>query len=102
MRPLLLILLATIFASAAQLLYKFGSAGFSLVWILSGFVLYCVAGLLVVLAFREGELSRVFPIFASTFVWVALLSLFFFKESLSSINWLGIVLIVIGVSVVSR
>lgn len=96
----LLVIIATVLASVAQLLYKVGAGQLpGLSWsIVLGFALYCCAGLLIVLALKTLDMSVVFPMLASTFVWVALLSVFLLGESMSVVNWAGIVLIVAGVA----
>ncbi len=65
-----------------------------------GFSFYGFGALLLVLALRKGELSIIYPLFAANYVWVALISVFYFGEEIKSIEWLGIALIVCGVSLV--
>jgi drug/metabolite transporter (DMT)-like permease len=99
-----LVVLSTVLTTAAQLFYKSGAARLpELVsnWpLIAGFVLYCFAALLIIWALRFVELSIVFPLLATSFVWVSLISVFFFGESLSVINWFGVFFIACGVAVV--
>jgi len=104
MKPIVLVIFSTLLASIAQVLYKMGA---NLLPVLSwslvlGFILYCFAGLLIVIALKSAELSVVFPILATSFVWVSLLSIWFFNEVFLVINWVGIVLIVLGVALLGR
>lgn len=99
-----LVIFSTILTTAAQLFYKSGASRlpeFVSNWpLIVGFVLYCLAALLIIWALRFVELSVVFPLLATSFVWVSLLSVFVFGESLSVINWFGVILIACGVAVV--
>ncbi len=99
-KPFLLVIMATFFISIAQLFYKIGS-GFLpvLSWhIFAGFFIYCFSAVLIIVALKFIDMSVVFPAIANSFVWVALLSVFFLGEVLSVVNWVGIVLIVCGVA----
>ena len=55
-----------------------------------------------VLALREGELSKLFPIIALTYVWVTLLSYWLLKETPNLYKNLGVLTIVLGVGVLGR
>jgi multidrug transporter EmrE-like cation transporter len=54
------------------------------------------------LALRDGELSKLYPIIALTYVWVTLLSAYFFYEPLTFWKLTGIAVIVAGVTVLGR
>ncbi|HYD82304.1 MAG TPA: EamA family transporter [Paucimonas sp.] len=71
-------------------------------WILSVFVATFVAGLCWMAAMTKLGLSHAYPFVSLTFVLVAVLSAFFFNESLSFLRILGLVLIVAGVIVGSQ
>jgi multidrug transporter EmrE-like cation transporter len=65
-----------------------------------GYCLYGVNTLLMAMALKGRELSRLYPIIALTYVWVTFLSLFVLPgEHLNLFRSLGITLIVIGVSI---
>jgi drug/metabolite transporter (DMT)-like permease len=55
-----------------------------------------------VLALRDGELSRLYPIIAMTYVWVTLLSYTLLHEPPNWYKNIGIAIIVIGVAVIGR
>lgn len=61
--------------------------------------LFCVA---MVLALREGELSKLFPIIALTYVWVTLLSYWLLKDTPNWYKNAGILTIVIGVAILGQ
>lgn len=105
-----LVVLATIFTAIAQLSFKLGSAqGGILIGplplnpiIAAGFIAYGIAALLFIYALRGGELSVLYPLWSLSFVWIFLVSIFTLKEAVSVINWLGVALIMLGVSLVGR
>lgn len=105
---IILALICTIFISFAQLFLKFGADKIEPSFILIitnlsliiGFVLYAIGALVLVSALKHGDLSVVYPFLSLSFIWVALLSFIFLGESLLLMQWLGIFLVIIGVSFV--
>ena len=51
---------------------------------------------------RDGELSMLYPIIALTYVWVNLLSMYFFHEHLNPWKGLGIALVIGGVALLGK
>jgi uncharacterized membrane protein len=68
----------------------------------AGYSLYGVSMILLVLALRHGELSRLYPVISLTYVWVCLLSIFYLHEPVNLYKAGGVALIVIGVMVLGR
>jgi multidrug transporter EmrE-like cation transporter len=105
-----LVFCCTILGAAAQILMKVGMSRFhpdvvSLVTnlpLVTGYALYGVNTLLLVLALKDGELSMLYPIIALTYVWVTLLSYMLLKEPPNVYKNIGITTIVIGVAVLGR
>ncbi len=65
-----------------------------------GYLCYGVNTFLIALALKGRELSRLYPIIALTYVWVAVLSLYFLPdEHMNFFKTIGIVFVVGGVSV---
>lgn len=102
-----LVLLCTLFTSAGQLFLKLGSKtallDFSLLtnyYLVGGIALYLTSFLMLMIALRGGELSVLYPFIATSFIWVSFLSIHFLGEAMNSWKWLGIVVIIIGVSFV--
>ena len=101
----LLILFTTLLTSSAQILWKKGSAtlAFSLYGILTnyylmaGLMIYVVGGVLLIISFRGGEVSVLYPIIAMSYVWVSFLSIKFLGERMNGFKWLGILSIIIGI-----
>ena len=107
---IVLVLCCTVLGSAAQILQKMGSQYLSLYgyasllsnyWLLGGYV--CLAGstLLLIIALKNGDLSVLYPIIATTYIWVILLSpVFFSTDSVNGLKLCGVACIVIGVTTI--
>ena len=116
----LLILLAVVAMSAAQLLLKkgllvigefpqsIGEFGHFLLtastngYIISAVFLTIITASAWVLALSKAELSHIYPFMALSYVLIALFSLWLFNENVTALRWLGIALICIGVFFVAR
>ena len=69
--------------------------------VLLGLLIYVLSLAFYLLALGSGELSFVYPLFSSTFIFVMLISKFTFKERLSAYRILGVLLILLGISMIS-
>jgi multidrug transporter EmrE-like cation transporter len=114
-RSFILVFCCTLLGAAAQILMKKGAghlahpgiagvaaALFTNLPLVAGYCCLGVSTLLLVLALRDGELSLLYPVIALTYVWVTLLSLMIFHETINIFKSIGIASIVIGVAVVGR
>lgn len=114
-RALLIVVGCTLIGAVAQVLIKSGAnhlshPGFlgAILGMLTnpplffGYCLYGVFTALMVYALRDGELSILFPLIALQYVWVSILSVVIFHESMSPLKAAGVVVIVIGVAVLGR
>lgn len=110
-----LVFCCTILGAAAQILMKSGANNLShpglvgtilgivtSVPLMAGYFLYGISTVLLIFALRDGELSILYPVIALTYVWVMVLSLVFFRESLNPFKILGVLLIVTGVAVLGK
>jgi len=101
-----LVILFTFLMSAAQILYKIGAQrlAFNLTiltnWpLIIGIILYGISAILMIISFKGGEISVLYPILALTYVWVSLLIPHFIPgDTMNPTKWLGIILILSGVS----
>ena len=64
----------------------------------AGVALYAVGTLLFIPALKGGDLSDLYPFVAVTYIWVSLLSVRFLGEKMNRFKWIGIALIIVGVS----
>ncbi|HXI43258.1 MAG TPA: EamA family transporter [Bryobacteraceae bacterium] len=110
-QSIVLVLCCTIFGAAAQMLMKVGLIHLSRpgpmgyvtsLPLLGGYCLYALNTVLMVFALRDGELSILYPIIALTYVWVTILSVLFFHETLNLFKLVGIAIVVTGVAVMGR
>ncbi|MBI2657164.1 hypothetical protein HYX08_00545 [Candidatus Woesearchaeota archaeon] len=100
-----LVLFTTLLTSSAQLLWKKGSETLAFdvmgiitnYYIIGGILLYVVGGALLIISFRGGEVSVLYPIIATSYVWVSLLSIKFLGEVMNNFKWLGISSIILGI-----
>ncbi len=65
----------------------------------AGYSMYGVSTILLVMALRHGQLSLLYPVFAMTYVWVTVLSVLVFHESMNAFKLAGIAVIVGGIAV---
>ena len=102
----LLVLFTTFLTSSAQLLYKKGIATleFSIpgllsnYYILGGVLLYAIGGILIILSLRGGEVSVLYPIIATSYIWVSFMSIYFLGETMNIFKWMGIGAIIAGIA----
>ncbi|MCP5120713.1 MAG: hypothetical protein GY953_58715 [bacterium] len=101
----------TVLGAAAQILMKTGAnvlGSTNPIDILTnpplfgGYCLYGLSTVLLVLALRDGELSILYPVISLTYVWVTVLSVWFFSETINVFKLTGIAVIVLGVAVLGR
>jgi multidrug transporter EmrE-like cation transporter len=110
-KAVILIIVAAFLSAFALILFKFASQTFefSVVGILTnvplivGFLLYGLVAVMFILALRDGELSVLYPLMASAYVWTAIASPFFFADdSLNALKVVGIAAIIFGVYSIGR
>ena len=63
-----------------------------------GVGLYAIGTILFIPALKGGELSVLYPFVALSYIWVSLLSIKFLGEKMNKYKWIGIALIIMGVS----
>lgn len=104
----LMMVLCTVFTSIAQVFYKKGAniLEFSIKGILTdyylygGILLYVVGAVIMIYAFRKGEVTVLYPIITLSYVWVSLLSIYFFDEVMNPYKWTGVMVIIMGISLI--
>ncbi len=107
----LLVFMCTLIGAAAQILLKIGATQLTSSnplrmlmnpWLFSGYALYGMSTVLLILALRKGQLSLLYPVISLTYVWVTILSLLIFKESMNVYKVVGLSVVVAGVAVLGR
>jgi len=104
-----LVAFCALMAAAAQLLFKLGSKGIGvslLSWLnwklILGMTLYAIASILLIIALKYQNLSILYPVVATSYIWVTILSTWFLHETFPAIKWLGIALIITGILIIVR
>jgi len=111
-----MVLCCTVIGAVAQILLKKGTEALgehpSLLdtamgmltkpMLFTGYAMYGISAVLLVMALRLGELSLLYPVFTLTYVWVMLLSHFIFQESLSPLKLVGVAVIMCGVAILGK
>jgi len=106
-----LIICTTFFTSLAQYFFKVGAnldilltyPEVLILWpILAGFVSYGVGAVLMILAFKGGEVTVIYPIVATSYVWVVIMSAFVFGESLTALKIIGSLTLVVGITFIAK
>jgi undecaprenyl phosphate-alpha-L-ara4N flippase subunit ArnE len=102
---LVLMIFCTILTTLGQFFLKNGlsSSLFSLNSnFIFGVILYFFAIFIFLFALKHGELSFIFPLVSLSYIWVTLVSFFYFNEHISLYKFLGVGLIVFGVSLLGK
>ncbi|MBI2134681.1 EamA family transporter [Candidatus Woesearchaeota archaeon] len=66
--------------------------------LMGGVALYGISTVMFIPALKGGELSVLYPFVSLVYIWVSLLSVKFLGEKMNALKWLGVVLIIVGVS----
>ncbi|MBI4918424.1 hypothetical protein HY837_00715 [archaeon] len=106
--------LCTFFTSIAQIFLKKGAVGLlfnqgfvnlslSVIGnfpLIIGCFLYGIAAIIFIIALKGGALSVLYPIIATSYFWVTILSQFYLGEKVSFFKWTGVLVIFLGISLV--
>jgi len=68
----------------------------------SGYALLGASTVLFVLALRKGDLSLLYPVLTLGYVWVTVLSVVMFHDSMNSFKIAGVAVIIAGVGVLGK
>ncbi|HUS04960.1 MAG TPA: EamA family transporter [Bryobacteraceae bacterium] len=111
-RSIILVFCCTILGAAAQIFMKMGANTLAYptvlqtilhigtnVPLIAGYILYGISTLLLIVALKTGQLSVLYPIISLTYVWVTILSVIVFNESVNIYKAVGLAIIMLGVAV---
>lgn len=108
---IVLFLVASLVGAVGQYLYKSGADRAGGGWlsfannprILGGVVCYVAVMVLFVAAFkRGGELAVLYPVYATTFIWAAVIALLAYGTPIRPVNVAGMVLLVGGMYLMGK
>ena len=106
-----LVFLCTLFGVAAQFLIKTSANSLTEITIQAlltnwalwlGLAMYGISTGLLILALRDGELSLLYPVISLTYVWVTILSVTVFEETVNVFKVAGITVICLGVALLGK
>lgn len=103
-----LVLFGVVYGSIGSLMFKLAADRLSFRpkdlirnWrLMLGAFIYGTASVLFIIALRGGDLSVLYPMVGTSYIWVSLWSIKFLKEKMTMPKWIGVILIIIGVSLI--
>jgi undecaprenyl phosphate-alpha-L-ara4N flippase subunit ArnE len=95
-KAIILMFLCSFCLCLGQLIWKL-MPGFNLLYIISGFVVFGLGALLMILAYRYGDLSVLQPINSMSYVYSLFLGYAVFHEAITPFRIAGVITIMVGV-----
>ena len=95
-----LVLMSTVLGSIAQILFKIISDDIFNYYLVLAVILYFFGFVFYMYAIKNGELFFIFPLLATSYIWVSLLSFYFLHESFGFLKVFGILFILFGVGLI--
>lgn len=95
-----LMVASSVLACGGQLLWKLAADG-GLLKVVAGFALYALGALVMLIAYRHGELSVLQPILGLSYVLSLLLGAVWLGEAVSWGRIIGVTLVVVGVALIA-
>ncbi|MCK5107112.1 MAG: EamA family transporter [Nanoarchaeota archaeon] len=107
---ILLVAFCALLGAAGQVFFKLASKdlSFQIMSLLTnwklflGLFLYGVATILFIYALKQGNLSVLYPIIATSYIWVSIFSVKFLGETFAPFKWVGILLIILAIGIITR
>jgi undecaprenyl phosphate-alpha-L-ara4N flippase subunit ArnE len=101
-----MVVFCTVITSLGQLFWKIGAKMLPDVFtnwpLLLGFALHIIAAVILITSFKTGEVSVLFPMYATNYVWVSLLSFYYLHEPLNLLKWVGMIVVIMGVILIGK
>lgn len=90
-------LLSALYACSGQLFWKLFAIKGDYFLLLLGCLLYCIGALFMIIAYKYGSISVLQPVLSISYVLSLTIGYFYLDESVSALNWIGCLLIIVGV-----
>jgi len=90
------------FGSSSMSLFEYFYKSFTNIPVLIGFSLYFISSLFWMIVLSKEQLSFAYPLLAIGYIVVIIASILIFKETVSLVRWLGVMVIIMGVILISR
>jgi len=106
---ILLTALSAFIGSIGQLEFKRGATDiqFDIKMLLTnyhliiGIAVYLVSTVIYVYALSKGQLSVLYPIIATSYIWTSIFAKIFLNESVGTTNWIGVFFILLGIALIA-
>ena len=89
-------LASSVFVCSGQLLWKL-SAGENIFYLLSGFCLYGIGAIVMIVAYKFGSLSVLQPMLSMNYIFTIFLGSFILNEAITPMKIIGILIITVSV-----
>lgn len=107
---ILLVLFCAVLGASGQIFFKLASKDVSaniFDWLTNykfilGAMLYALSAILFVWALKFGELSVLYPVIATSYIWVMILSSLILGESFNITKVIGTLLILLGIGIIVK
>ena len=66
-----------------------------------GIAIYLVSTVFYIYALSKGQLSILYPIIATSYIWTSIFAKIFLNEPVSTTNWIGVFFILLGVTLIA-
>jgi len=102
------IILCTFMTTIGQILWRLGARSttdfisYLNIYIILGFVTYGIGAILMIIALKFWELSKVHPFLALGFVWITILAPTILGEIINITKIIGIIIIILGVIFIGK
>lgn len=105
-----LMVLVTFLTSAGQVLWKVGAEKLELTItgtlfnfpVIIGLFFYGIGVLVLLKALKGHEVSTLYPVLALSYIWVSVVSFFYFEEIMNMYKIMGVLVIIVGVIVLGK
>jgi len=98
-KGIILMLLSSICVCIGQLLWKLSVSG-EIILLLLGFFFYGIGALIMIIAYKYGELSMLQPMLSLNYVLSIVLAIVVLKEKITILKFIGVFVIIAGVIII--
>jgi len=105
-----LVMFCALLGATGQLFFKLASQNFSFnpldliknYKFIIGASLYALSAILFVYSLKHGNLSLLYPLIATSYIWVSLFSTIILGEPFPLVKWFGVGIIIFGIFLIMR
>lgn len=101
-KGIFLMLISAFLTAEGQLLWKLSLQKGSIYFLIFGFALYGIGALSMIISFKFGELSVLYPLMCISYIFAIINGYIFLEETIDISKLIGVLLIMAGVVVMNR